>query len=1144
MKISTGCLSLFFMFPAWLGAAEFFVSKQGDDSKDGLSRAAAFLTFQRGVDALSPGDTLTIGPGEYAGGVFRANLGKPGVQTVIRAEIPGTAVLRGDEAVGPFRLSDRSKFIYQTPCDAPVHAVKEVDTLTGMKRMPSLAEVEAEPGRWYYDEAAKILYISSSDWNAADKHQYRVSRIAEDGLFLESPTGVVIDGIAVTGFDGSAKTLSHRAANEGIKVVWGILLYQANTCVVRNCTAYLNGAGIGLNNGQSPEEKLRGKSNLIEGCVAYGNYCQASAYEASGIAIYCPESDEIKDCIAYLNDSFGIRMYGKHTGASKVADCLAWGNYGNLGDFQLKVGGPGATMYRSVSLGGFSNITLAEHCITGKEPLVFPKDNISLLPQDGKSPDLNRECVDPANYDFRLQSDSSFRGSGPDGSDRGPHPFQANVFFVSPDGNDSADGLSMRSAWKTFPRATKALRPGDTLYFEDGTYDSTGRIELKGNPDQPISLRGRGTNPVVFRGGLQLASSQHVDFQRIHFADEMQVEDSLDVRFDMCLFAGNEVGLAVQNTEALRVSHCLFTNFGKAGISLDSERAKKSWLSVLKNLFQTSPPAPANAGRSSFFLTGNIFDNARGEGMRIEGAWPGGYSDYNAYRNLAKSWLVDGRVGPPSLFGSIDQHSIEAIPEFDLAHGIPVLKNTGAFAAGGPLGKPFGINRDDFRSQVLTVIAPPTVHSVSATTANLEWTTSLPASCTFAWGETPDCPTPGTIEANFQGSISLTDLKPGRTSYFKLKALQVPGQLEDTMKPQIPTFELPPLSFTTAEKDAAPLVYYVSPKGDDSNLGTDPAKPLRTVSQAGARVNVGDTVIITPGTYAERVRIRATGTPLAPITFQGTPGQAVVMDGSHKELNNAFVASGKSHLRFDSLRFTDYSVAPDQGWGLALSGDFLLYQGKDITITRCLTDGRSGYTASFVSAWYVSDLTVKNCLMVNKFQCMRLHNPCPNLRVENCVFAGTMVMHIVLGNRAGTPAIIANNIFTDNIPVKASGNIPLFSMDETMVNRNNCYYLRSFFPPDKRTPYQPGQSFRDCEKAGILIDPLIADPIFAGVVNPDPAFKPSYDMGYPLATSPDRLMGPGELQFSDFFATNPEVVRRGIGLQPEVFATDAVVGPK
>ena len=153
-------------------------------------------------------------------------------------------------------------------------------------------------------------------------------------------------------------------------------------------------------------------------------------------------------------------------------------------------------------------------------------------------------------------------------------------------------------------------------------------------------------------------------------------------------------------------------------------------------------------------------------------------------------------------------------------------------------------------------------------------------------------------------------------------------------------------------------------------------------------------------------------------------------------------------------------------------------------------------------------------------------------------------MHIVLGNRAGTPAIIANNIFTDNIPVKASGNIPLFSMDETMVNRNNCYYLRSFFPPDKRTPYQPGQSFRDCEKAGILIDPLIADPIFAGVVNPDPAFKPSYDMGYPLATSPDRLMGPGELQFSDFFATNQEVVRRGIGLQPEVFATDAVVGPK
>ena len=48
-----------------LHAAEFFVNQQGSDENGGATRARAFLTIERGVDALQPGDTLTIGPGEY-----------------------------------------------------------------------------------------------------------------------------------------------------------------------------------------------------------------------------------------------------------------------------------------------------------------------------------------------------------------------------------------------------------------------------------------------------------------------------------------------------------------------------------------------------------------------------------------------------------------------------------------------------------------------------------------------------------------------------------------------------------------------------------------------------------------------------------------------------------------------------------------------------------------------------------------------------------------------------------------------------------------------------------------------------------------------------------------------------------------------
>ena len=55
--------------------ADYFVNKQGNDANDGASRATSFLTIQKGVDALKPGDTLTIGPGEYLESVRRADLG-------------------------------------------------------------------------------------------------------------------------------------------------------------------------------------------------------------------------------------------------------------------------------------------------------------------------------------------------------------------------------------------------------------------------------------------------------------------------------------------------------------------------------------------------------------------------------------------------------------------------------------------------------------------------------------------------------------------------------------------------------------------------------------------------------------------------------------------------------------------------------------------------------------------------------------------------------------------------------------------------------------------------------------------------------------------------------------------------------------
>ena len=47
-------------------AAEYFVTKQGNDASNGTTKQTAFLTVKKGVDTLQPGDTLTIGRGAYS----------------------------------------------------------------------------------------------------------------------------------------------------------------------------------------------------------------------------------------------------------------------------------------------------------------------------------------------------------------------------------------------------------------------------------------------------------------------------------------------------------------------------------------------------------------------------------------------------------------------------------------------------------------------------------------------------------------------------------------------------------------------------------------------------------------------------------------------------------------------------------------------------------------------------------------------------------------------------------------------------------------------------------------------------------------------------------------------------------------------
>ncbi|MDA8387663.1 MAG: right-handed parallel beta-helix repeat-containing protein [Nitrospiraceae bacterium] len=64
----------------------------------------------------------------------------------------------------------------------------------------------------------------------------------------------------------------------------------------------------------------------------------------------------------------------------------------------------------------------------------------------------------------------------------------AKAYYVAPSGRDSAPGTRARP-WGTFARAMTALKPGDTLYLEDGAYNRTLDITVSGTRGAYVTVR-------------------------------------------------------------------------------------------------------------------------------------------------------------------------------------------------------------------------------------------------------------------------------------------------------------------------------------------------------------------------------------------------------------------------------------------------------------------------------------------------------------------------------------------------------------------------------------------------------------------------------------------------------------------------------
>lgn len=1090
-----------------LGATEFFVSTKGNDAHAGTERATAFLTVQKGVDALQPGDTVTILPGEYFESVSRIGLGNAEKETVIRAEIPGTVLLRGDVPVPEFQLRKGSQFIYEAGVTGSVQAVFEADTFTRMDRQPVADELELTPGSYYFDAKTQKLSISSTDFRPASDHRYVVSVTPENGLYLESPTRVVIDGLAATGF----ATEMQKKAHPGHFAVWGIIISSGKNCVIRNSTSFFNGGGILGRSGDDSGE------NLIEDCTAYGNYSPHSA-EGGNIMFFSPNRDTIRGCLSFESPLWGVRLYGTRkinaaSSGSRIENTMSWGNRG--ADIFVKGGGVAeyALTKNSVAVSNGWALNL-ENVIIGMANQYLPakdapKNSIYL---NAEGIDRDATFADPVNFDFRLQATSQLNPTKEDETIRGLLPRPGNVYFLSQTGNDAADGKSLTQAWKTLDHALAQLRPSDTLYLGEGTYQATKPIEAHPNSKEtaPISLRGRGTEIVIIDGPLDLKKTGPLDFERINFRGPLTAKDAGGLVFSNCRFFGPEAGITGINVDGLKVTHCEFIDLEKPALDLkDCQRVD---------------------------LRSNIFDNEKTPAVKIEsaqaensGVW---YSDYNSYASDAQAWTLNGKTHSLSEL-STGQYSRQLKPEYKLQDGVPKLANPSSFLTGGTLGTRLGVDQKLLRNNLY--MTAPQVVSTTATTANLEWKFSNKAQCVIAWGETPDCPNTleyiATLGTNLLGAYSLTGLKPGTKYYFQIRSVDLPAALAKQGVPELidPKFEA--VSFTTADSDPAPRTFYVAPDGKDDRTGLSRGDAWSSIRYAAAQARPGDTVLIAGGTYNEFVRVRATGEKGRPIVFKSVPGEKVILDSDGKRLDRAFVISGKKHITIDGLYFKAFSMGD---WHTGLID---ISYSDEVTVSRCFFDARSyGYTASFISTVNSQNSEISNCVFFNGIYGITLRGVSGSV-IEHNVFAPNMIEATKI-SASGPGNVFRDNIVTDNSPGKVKVWLHIWGGYENIKDDNNCYVLR--VPDDKKKLFwilgfqEDGKnlghtrmSLEEYSKRVTPTNSIVADPGFPALADLTPEQKKSYFM--------DLLYKAGSLDFPDFFATNPEVVKRGMGLQPEAF---------
>ncbi len=1077
---------------AQLYSTEYFLGVNGSDTHPGTAEAKPLATLERAAKLLQPGDTLTILPGEYHQEIFWEFPGSETAVTTVRAKIPGSVHFRGDVSAPQFQPAS-VKRVYVCSVEKMPEQVMERDTLTKYFKVPSELEVSFTPGSSYFDRENKKVYIHTSDSTAPENHRVTFSmlrgdafRIVGDRKQVETPVrNLVIDGLTMSGYN-SDSPMTGASSSFG-----GIYIRRPVNAAIRNCTVYLSGSGITLS---------RPTNTDIDDCRAF---CNDNIFAASGGNIICfnpTVNTRIRRCVAFSSNYSGIRMYGGTPAEnSLIEDCVVFDN--DYGDIWLKYPSDTSIARRCFSSNALHSRLIENSIFSSGDSYYFGKANSSIARSREKKFNPNEQFADPVRFDFRPQSDSMFRYP-----ERGIASFDPNVLFVSASGNDSADGNSVKTALKTFKAAADKLADGGTLYILPGKYGESLQISGKKN----LLIRGRGNTPAILSAGATLSDCTGATLENL-------------------------------NLMALQTTSCDNFTLKNCGVSTPVRFTGKT-PSLQHNAFAggvkvISPDAKISA---------NIFvDYCSAFGPIVGSAFAGPVPD-NAVL------------------------SFQEVPQFTAPHQF-TLKNAAQFDGRAIDGMPVG----PFQRLPMTSGHEPefNLNSVSATTANFSFFAPDRSSPVLTV-EKRRVNTP--VQENFH-TLSLTGLKPGTKYDYQLSSSFKPEMRFTSAAAGSNQPYRTKGSFTTAESDQ-PVTWHVAINGNDQASGLSRETAWRNISHAVLKAKAGDTVLIYSGNYLEKVRVGTTGDVDKRFTIKAAPGEKVFLNGGDKLLSQGILIYGKSHVTIDDIHFIGFlhAFSGERGGIVAINSPNLI-------ISRCFYDGRPPRNSPpFINARNCADMLMENCVILRGFSGYAFSG-CRNLEVRHNVFVRNQVGHGYVVSSLEAPSWFHHNIWAGHELQKVHN--PIMQVGDVAAFRenDNCFMVR--LPKElkpifgvnrldgKELPHnadvnpllteewrRQGRFGNDCrsypefckryqrQETSLFVDAgMKALPSFYQFKDIEDWHRnyikgqagPEQKAAFAKSSQGELNMNPDGtrklIDFSDFFATNPELVKRGIGLQPEAF---------